>query len=320
MQNETEKNLTKSKRKTIPWISIGILCSTFAIIVLLIVGALVFRNLFEINQQLLENQSNTKAEIDQLKNQLTETQNHLNNEMGGIKQSIDQVTELQKGNQEAIAFAYVRYLVKLANDYLQYTKNIPLTIQLLQSADQELRTLSNPKYMQLRQTLANDIAHLQSTPVLDMDGIYARLNALQNEIDQLPMITSHAVIAKEVKSTEESMSWWKKGLINSWASLQQLVQIRYNDHQTIPLLPEQEVIIRQNLRALVNQAVWGLLNGQQDIYLSAIDQIQVTVKKYFESSDPMTQALIMQTDSLKNLYIRPATPKIASIDQFSVGG
>src|SRR5690606_15913112 len=116
-----------------------------------------------------------------------------------------------------------------------------------QSADQELRTLSNPKYMQLRQTLANDIAHLQSTPVLDMDGIYARLNALQNEIDQLPMITSHAVIAKEVKSTEESMSWWKKGLINSWASLQQLVQIRYNDHQTIPLLPEQEVIIRQNL-------------------------------------------------------------------------
>lgn len=323
--NTTAINQAPSKKKY-PWATIGILCSAFAIIVLLFVMTLIVFHLVSVDRQLIDMASETQLKVKALEAQSFETKTfqatlqQVIQDAEKTKATVAALSKAQNTNQESWLISEARYLIKLADAHLRYTFNLPVAIQLLQSADQALADVKDPKWIEVRQALAKDIATLESTPQIDVDGIYAKLAAVGSEIPQLPLINqpTPAQSANGSALQDQAQStWWKRGLDNTWASLQKLVVVRYNEKGTLPiLLPEQKSILYQNLYAQIAQAMWALLHGQQDIYLTSLAQFETWVKQYFVSNDAMTIAVLTQVSHLQNMAVRQAAPKIMALEIF----
>jgi len=238
----------------------------------------------------------------------------LHEQLVQLQQTVAQLTQTQQTNKDALAFDEARYFVKLANDHLQYSHNIALAIKLLELADQTLRDASGPQFVPLRQALANDIAHLQSIPQVDIDGTYARLAALHGEIDQLPLMNQPAPsMAPAAGLSENTLPWWQRGLQNTWAELRHIVIVRHQSTTQPFIAPDQKLLLYQNLHAQVDEAIWGLLHGEENIYLSSLNQMNAWVKQYFVNDDVLTQAVLTQINNLKNLYIHPAVPTLTAV-------
>lgn len=320
MAIETETPIIKKPRKKMPWTTIGILVSTFAVIVLLFSVSMVMRHLLNVDRALLAMQTETETKFQALQNQVMQNEEQFRNvidvkeRFDKLQTTVNELQQTQKSNNDQWVVSEAFYLIKLANMNALYTHNIPQAITLLQLADQALVKVSNPKLVQVRMALANDITHLQGIPVVDMDGIYARLTALQKEINQLPLINQPVANELALPATDANLPWWKRGLQNTWGTLQKLVVVRYNDANSLPLLPEQRIILYQNCHAEIAEAIWALLHGEQDIYLSSLEQFETWVKTYFVKDAPLTQAVLMQIADLQKTEIRPATPTITALE------
>src|SRR6202043_1658600 len=107
MQTEAGKTVTQPPRKKIPWTSIGVLCSTFAVVVLIIVMCFVLRTLFEVNKKLLTLSNNTQTQIETLTSQFNNTEsrisalNDVSRDLSDTKKTVAQLAEAQPGNQNA---------------------------------------------------------------------------------------------------------------------------------------------------------------------------------------------------------------------------
>lgn len=320
---DEEKNLTPQK-KSIPWRNIGILCSGFAAVVFILVFGFVVKNLFEVNRQILKLENSHQMDKQALESQLRQTDhlltwvNELRGETSTIKQTVSQINQSKQLSEEHWKVAYTYYLAKLADQNIRYTHDLPSAIALLQTADQTLQSVSGTAVISIRQALAHDIALLESTPSVDIEGLFTRLNALHQEVDQWVMLEPVTFGEKKPTIEQSPPASWKKAWDKTLQTLKQLVVVHYNEEQTIPVLPEQRILIKQNIHAEINQAIWGLLHGQEEVYLSALNQLQLLLKNNASPEDTLTQAMLLQTNRLKEIYVRPPTPKLTVLDSFKI--
>lgn len=318
IKNEPEKPV----RKKFSWRMLGILVSTLAFIVLLSVTFFSIVHIIAVERQLLDMGVATAKNINLLKieslkhTKTGEEVNSLKQEITHLKNEISAFTKNQSKEDDWLVLS-ARYQVKLADSYLRYTYNIPVALQLLQSADNTLAAVKDPKWILVRQALAQDIANLEAIPQVDVDGLFARLLALQNQIPALSFHDSREISHPlPTRHEEKKLSFWQQGLQNTWDTLKKLVVVRYHPNNTLPIVPpEQQNILYQNLYAQVAQAIWALLHGQQDIYLSSLNEMDLYIKTYFVDSD-VKRAMIKQIASLKAIYIRQAVPRITALSLF----
>ena len=103
--------------------------------------------------------------------------------------------------------------------------------------------------------------------MLMMTALYLRLMALNNQLDELPLPTSP--LKPDTKqalsaTVPTNLPWWKAGLAHTWHVLRQVVVVRYNNSNALPLvLPEEKMFLYQNLHAQMESAMWGVLHRKQ---------------------------------------------------------
>lgn len=250
-----------------------------------------------------------------LQKNLTELQQKLQKSEQLFTQQEQLVNELRsaQGGLEKWHVAEAQYLVKLANDHIQFKHDLPMAENLLQRADQVLQNNENPKIIELRQSIANDLASLQSFPKVDITGLYVRLIALDQQIDQLPFPSQPlAAQQKQTSSIPPDLPWWKKGLDRFWESLSQIVIVRYADDKSLPiLLPEQKTFLYQNLHAQMENAMWGLLHRHPEIYQQSLNLLETWIKNYFAQAEN-TQAFLQSIQNLSHENIQPPTVNLTS--------
>mgnify|MGYP002336342336 CR=1 FL=1 len=202
---------------------------------------------------------------------------------------------------------------------MQFENNTITAISLLQRADGEMRNLSDSRLSDVRQALASDISMLQAVQQVDTVGIYARLNALNEQVTKLPLPAKPEINIAQQNKNNDALPWWKRGLQQTAASLQKIVVVRYNPNGALPLLtPEQQGFLYLNLQAVLEKSMWGLLHKQPDIYRSSLQQASDWTKKYFVQDSPITQAVINEIDSLQQVDVHPVIPKtLVSIAAFA---
>ncbi len=321
MSNETEKPIPAKKRN---WRNIGILSATFAIIVLLGIMIAISYRAIAINIQLANLIHSNQTEVDQLKiafnNLQTDTKtattraNTFSEKLNLLQKNIDELSQSEQDKKNKLIREEANYYIKLAQFNLVYTTNIPQALHLLELADQAFATLSGADVTTIRSALATDIARLQSTPIVDVDGIYARLSVMYGEIKQLHLINQPSFLEEKSQATSSpALSWWRAGLQNTWAGLKQLVIVRHTEQNQLVFLPNVRTILYQNLNACVTNAIWALLHGEQDIYLGSLNQMSDYLTQYFIADDVMTKAMQIQITNLKNLYIRQSAPTLSVV-------
>lgn len=316
MSNNTEEPTRIKKRN---WRNIGIFISTVTMIILLGTLITISYRAIAINMELANLIRTNQTEITRLKTSLNDLQtngqtaqsesNALAEKFSLLQKNFDEFSQSQQGKKDQLTRDEANYYIKLAQFNLIYKTNIPQSLQLLELADQTYAKLSDTDVTAIRSALATDMANLQSTPIVDVDGIYARLSAMYGEIKQLRLMNQPST-PEEKSPTSAQSSWWQQGLHHTWQSLKQLIIVRNADDQ-FPILPNLRTVLYQNLNACVTNAIWALLQREQDIYLGSLNQMSNYLNQYFMGDDIVTQALQTQIAHLKEMPIRQSAPTLS---------
>ncbi|HEX2549930.1 MAG TPA: uroporphyrinogen-III C-methyltransferase [Gammaproteobacteria bacterium] len=320
MENDTQIPSPPPKKNRFPWKALGILISAFAVIVLVYVMYAAYFSYVQLQKMQIDESMIFASDIEHLKTKMDFLQKSLNESQSSQAQHMQDVTDsLQKlekitGDEKQFVIADADYLVKLANQNINLEHNVPDAINLLKKADQTLQGLNNAKALAVREALAKDIASLQSAPVMDITGIFMRLNALSGELQRLPLITKLPETKENSAGTvqHENLSWWKRGLQNTWDSLRSLVVVRYNMKGRMPLIsPGQETFLYGLMTTEVMHAEWGLLHGNNEIYQASLMNVKKYVEEYFISNASTTVATIQELNALLSMNVQPVSKDIS---------
>lgn len=229
------------------------------------------------------------------------------------EQMINDWKAAQKGNLNKWYVAEAQYLVKLANDHLQFTHNTTMALTLLQRADQVLQDLQDTSVLDIRKSLAEKIANLQQLPKVEVTGLYLELTALDKMLDQLPLPASplKADQRPAIVSNPDA-TWWEKGLDQSWQALRKIVIVRNDMQNVLPLvIPEEKVFLYQNLHAQFESAMWGALHRNMEVYQASLARAVAWIQLYFDKDKPATQAMLKNLSQLQAVNIQPPVVTLA---------
>lgn len=313
MSNQPEENLKKSTR--MPWGSIGILLSAFALIVLIYMFAFVCYRLTVVNKTLATSISALQTKLADSQNDSAILQTNLNTltkTMDVETQSINELKQMQGGNKEVWAVLEAQYQTKLASNYLQFENNAVFALELLKMADKEIQNISDPKLSAVREALASDIAALEAVPLVDVTGTYFKLAALNKQVDQLALpakqLTPETQAISETNATH--LPWWKRGLESAWQGLKQIVVVRHHNNEVFTLLtPDQQTFFYLNLHAVFEKTMWALLHHNAEIYRDSLQASSDWIKKYFVVNAADTQSVLNNLNQLQQININPNLPK-----------
>ena len=154
-------------------------------------------------QQLLQQQRQVSKQVEAQLQQNSLTQN---NELNTIKETISAFLKQNQHTQRDWLIAEAEYLIKLANHRIVLASDVSTGIQALQAADDRLLEVGNPKFIPLRKALAIDIQKLNAVPKLDIVGISLKLNALQLQIESLPLATPDPKTNEQRSKTKSNIS------------------------------------------------------------------------------------------------------------------
>jgi uroporphyrin-3 C-methyltransferase len=262
-----------------------------------------------VSQQLAQLQARFEAEA----RQVAELQDRLT-------RSIQQITANRELSRKDWLLAEVEYLLRLANQRVLMEQTPSGALTLLQSADAILSETDDVTLYDVRKALATDIAALEAVPRLDTEGVFLRLGALSQLVDNLrvvPVSERRELPRMLEEITPESVKQsWGEGFKASWNkavnTLEQLIVIQHHDEPIKPLMsPEQTFFLQQNLRLMLEQAQMALLQRKQEAYSSSLNKAQEWIGTHFDPRDATTQALLSGLSELADLNVAPELPDIS---------
>lgn len=205
------------------------------------------------------------------------------------------------------------YLTRLANYNLEYQHDINTSKILLEDADQALFLTGYPEVTDIRRTLAQNITMLEAIPPLDVTGVFLRLQALNTEVNKLPLIAENPAAEKLAKSqkAQNKTDTWKDSLHKNMRSLGKLIVIQRRDKPIQPLISaEQQTLLNLYVSNLFGNAEWALLHRSNKIYQTSLAQIKRIVGTYYATTSDSTQQLLASVDKLATINTAPKLPNI----------
>ncbi|KEA63475.1 HemX -like protein [Marinobacterium lacunae] len=262
-----------------------------------------------VSRQLGSLQAQAEAEkqnIDQLQQRLTD--------------AIKQVNATRETSREDWLLAEAEYLLRLANQRVLMEQTANGALSLLKATDNILRESDDVALYNVRQALAEDIAALEAVPLLDTEGTYLKLAALNRQVDDLrvtPITDKRKLPSMLEEITPESVEQsWTEGAAAAWNravdKFEKLVVIQHRDEPIEPLMsPEQTYYLQQNLHLMLEQAQLALLQRKQQAFDASLDKASRWIDTYFDEKDATSQALLRALKELSALNIAPELPDIS---------
>jgi len=274
------------------------------------------KNLTQNQQQQLVKVLATQDQVSsEVQKQLQQNTLAQNTELTTLKETISAFLKQSQHTRRDWLIAEAEYLIKLANHRLVLARDVATGIQALQAADDRLLEVGDPKFIPLRKALAIDIQKLNTVPILDLVGISLKLNALQQQVETLPLITPDPKTIQQRNNTQSNVAKansWQQLPNAIWQDLLKLVHIQHHDETIKPLLlPEQRFFLLQNLKLQLEQARLALLNDHPIIYKDRIQQAQHWIGLYFDKQKATTQTVDAALTKLAETNITQDLPDIS---------
>jgi uroporphyrin-3 C-methyltransferase len=207
--------------------------------------------------------------------------------------------------------AEAEYLLRLANQRLVMEREITSPLALLKAADQILLTVDDVNLYPVRAELFKEITALGAVGRLDVEGIFLRLNALEQQVTTLDLMSPKT---EAIEAASEPLNIQDDVLVilkSAWSRLLDQVRIRHRNKPVEPLLsPDQHQYIQQNLRLMMEQAQLALLQGRPGIYRQSLEKAEGWINTYFQLNGS-TDALLASLKELKEINIAPELPDIS---------
>lgn len=202
----------------------------------------------------------------------------------------------------------ITLLVKMANITLTTSGDVATTLEFLQAAKKQI---SSAKYLAISYAISKDIATLQATPTVDVVNVIARLDAINQQILNLPIIPQMQPVTTILSNPPQTISApiWQRFSTAVLNTLKELVIIRHNTVQPLPL-PEQMLTVRLNIQAKILQAEWAALHKNKQMYQACLAQASDWIQHYFALDVQLTKTVINTINDLQKVEVQPQLPTL----------
>jgi len=229
-----------------------------------------------------------------------------------------QMAEITGNNRIDWMSKEIEHFVMLAEQRLDLLGDIGGAQALLEAADKIVLKMNEPAARQLRQALAKDIASLKlaATGKVDVEGIFARLDVLANDVPKLTVSGVDYHVEEPAKhegqtEVDTPLSRWTQFKEKFFGFLRSLVRVQRNNGSVKPLLlPDQRVWVEQGLILLLEQAQLSLLRSNGDSYLISLKEVGDRIRHYFRVDTPLVKTMLGALATLESVDIEQKTPDI----------
>ncbi|MET0013711.1 MAG: uroporphyrinogen-III C-methyltransferase [Sedimenticola sp.] len=208
------------------------------------------------------------------------------------------------------------YLMRVANHRLRLERDVETAIKALQAADGRLRDSGDPGWSDVRQTLAGEIASLQSVARVDRTGLSSRLAAMVGQINKLKIIGTEPAPRQESAADEPEEGGdrtLKTMLQDGWEGFKSVMVIRHHGKPVSAMLPpEQQFFVYQNLRLQLEAARMSMLRGDRILYIASLETAEQWLGDLFDTESQVARAMLGEIEQLKGIDISPALPDISA--------
>ena len=277
------------------------------------------------SRELIERQSRkVEQRLEALEQQVTAETAAQRTGMNAIERSLDddlrrfdarfvrleeRLSRLTATDRSAWLVQEASFMVRLAGQRLAAARDVDSAQALLRTADDLLREAENPLLDAARRALAVDLAALRSAAMPDVVGIDARLEALISESDQLTVVEEPP--AAPAAPADDWLSRAQAGWRAALAKLSNYLVIKQRATDVASLLtPEWEVLARQNLRMLLEQAQIALLSGNERLYQRALTRARRFTALFSEADPTRVAAITAEIDALTVEVVAPSLPDL----------
>ncbi|NQY42992.1 MAG: uroporphyrinogen-III C-methyltransferase [Legionellales bacterium] len=332
----TEKNIKKSTKSEKKKETKKSKCSFMYIVLLLIVamigGASYF---FYIKIQKMESlisdvnieitKSALQEELEFFKKENQKLLNELNNNINKNKKIVlANKTQLQKISEYSssevsknnILVLEVRSGLQIASWVIRYSHNIDAAVELLQEVYQQA-TLLTGDLANLKDTIKKDISEVQSRNIIDQAALFAKIESVKLLSEKFVVQPSTVVVQKKDDDFIPRQGW--RGYIDKGIFIiKKLIVFKRHDKKVSPLISkENEKIVIQNLKLLLNQIQWAIIYRNTQIYQDTITQAINIIERNFSKDSTVNQTAITLLKELKNKDLNPPSHQLNSVKEIN---
>lgn len=243
-----------------------------------------------------------------------EDRRRLVSQLQGDQQRLSQRLETVLGeSRKEWRLAEAEHLLRLATLRLSALQDITSAKALVEGADEILREQSDAGAFAAREQLARSLATLNSTQQPDRTGLYLKLAAQRELVQQLsaqsPEFDSNADALGALTADGDGASRWSQW----WAEISKYFQIDFNaDDNVRPLLAGQSLNqLRLALSLTIEQAQWAALNGEAKVYTQALDDARSVLLANFNADNPQSKAMLDSLNALAEQPVSVVTPDLS---------
>ena len=298
-----------------------------------------------LNDELEQRLAATESQLADSRRQLEEQVQGLRDGAVQLQQRLDdhqqRLRELASNSRADWLLAEAEYLLKIANQRVLIEGDTRNAAALLQSADQLVQQAAaggtDAELFAVRKAIGRDRLALENITPVDREGIYLRLYALAQTLDDLPRVESSRFLEAPSKATPTKATPAKAPPENAapgapaeaapvkegwgariWRELREMAAalgsyIRIDDVKA-PAKPLVDSYLVQvaglNLRLLLEQAQLAVLKADGTVYKHSLEEAQKLLDTYYLASDPARQ-LRAQLAELAAVEVAPALPDIS---------
>lgn len=222
----------------------------------------------------------TLADFSQLHSEkLSMVENELRDEVARIKRQLGKT----RGDW---LIADAEYLLSVANQRLHLVGDVKTATLALEAADQRLRESGDTAVYKVREQIAKEIAVLGTVNVVDVVGIYSKVQLLKDSSEQLAVLLPYAgkplTESKQIHTHEESQDS-EHGILGSALNLLEgYVTVRHSDQPITQILSEEEVsFIRQQLNIKLEMIKIALVQQNDKLYKTSISDAKQWLQSHF---------------------------------------
>lgn len=214
-------------------------------------------------------------------------------------------------SREDWRLAEAEHLLRLAMLRLSALQDVDSAIALVQGADDILRAQNDPQAFAARGELIKVLEALRSLPQLDRSGLFLQLAALRGQAAQLQTLTPEYLVPAEAPAgtnNASDASRWEE----LWQQVSRYVRIDLHADQDVrPQLAGQSLAqVRLTLALALQQAQWGALNGEPEVYRQALAAAGDVLDTYFDRDNQAVQALRQRIGELAEQPVVAQLPKL----------
>lgn len=269
-----------------------------ALALLGVIGAGIYQ--LQINKYLQESVARQEKLLEQInvevKDDAQQVKTVLSVRLDEIDRKMQPLTGLYQklqNNELAHLVSETEQTLILASEALYLTNDINVALKLLRYVDNKVTSARFPELVKLHGALQRDISTLSLLPQTDTVKEVARLEALIENIDKLPLHIDiqRTISAKVPPLTHETKeSRWKKIFQDVGHELKSLVHIRRIDKPEAALLSvDQVTLLRENMRLRLMSAKIALLTQNASSYKADLQAVQKYLSIFFDQQQTSTQ-------------------------------